>query len=157
MGELGYDARRTISRVNRPRGCYKTKRGQVFFNRNIAGTDPSGTRYSICQTSGEDTSVDQDLESRVLQSENGSCPSGTSYITTKEECEAAGELYDVEMRRVFNNARRVRGCYFSTSVYILTATRNLLPLTRHDNHSAPPIKDFNRAFYDLYISHRGNV
>merc|ERR1719330_1416015 len=30
---------------------------------------------------------------------------------------------------------------FSTSVYILTAIRNLQPLTRHDNHSAPPIKD----------------
>merc|ERR1719422_1838669 len=62
--ELGYDPRRTISRVNRPRGCYKTKRGQVFFNRNLAGTDPSGTRYSICQTAGGETSVDQDLESR---------------------------------------------------------------------------------------------
>merc|ERR1712200_284009 len=100
---LGYDARQTISRENRPRGCYKTKHDQVFFNRNIAGTDPSGTRFSICQVTGEETSV-EDLESRVLQSENGSCPSGTSYITTEEECEAAGELFDVEMRLVFDNA-----------------------------------------------------
>merc|ERR1711879_1002525 len=40
---------------------------------------------------------------------------------------------------------------FSTSVYILTATRNLLPLTRHDNHSAPRIKDFNRAHFMICI------
>jgi len=115
---LGYDPRRTISQENRPRGCYKTERGQVYFNRNIAGTDPSGTRYSICQTTGGETSIEQDLESRVLQSENGSCPSGTSYITTEEECEAAGELFDVEMRRVFDNAERVRGCYiFNERLY----------------------------------------
>merc|ERR1712187_287387 len=89
---LGFDSERTISRADRPRGCYKTSRDLVFFNRNNAGADPSGSRNSICVTSSEETPEEQDDGSSLIQSENGTCPPGTSYITTQEDCEAAGEV-----------------------------------------------------------------
>jgi len=49
-----------------------------------------------------------DLE--FYQSTSGSCPSGTSYAT-QVECEAASEVLNMEIRRIFQNSRRPRGCY----------------------------------------------
>jgi len=131
---LGLEYKRSIRRADRPKGCYSKGR-RAWFNRagRVDANLPSSNRLAICCSTDscsldevdEDDSQDlqQDSELEYVQSAAGSCPEGTNYITEVDVCFEAAEALGMQIKRVFRNQNRVRGCYaFNGKAYFNRAS-----------------------------------
>merc|ERR1712187_711289 len=108
--ELGLRYKRSINRSDRPSGCYK-RGGSVWYNSNLQGQQ-SQDRLAICCSSdncsfGESDQDEDDEDFAIFQSSEA-CE---MPIEDEESCGLAAETLGLELKRVFSNARRVRGCY----------------------------------------------
>jgi len=111
--QLDLRYKRSINRSDRPAGCY-TRGNSVWYNSNLQGQQ-SQDRLAICCSSdncsfgeGDQDEDEEDGEDLAVFQSSQACE---TPIEDEETCGLAAESLGLELKRVFSNQRRVRGCY----------------------------------------------